>query len=427
MLDAKLVRTQPQLLAERLATRGFALDLAQLDALESRRKAVQTRTETLQAERNSRSKSIGQAKARGEDIQPLLADVDRMGNELAEAKQELEGIQQELDALLLSMPNLPAESVPVGKDEDENVEVRRWGTPRSFDFEVKDHVALGEQHGCLDFETAAKLSGARFALMRGPIARLHRALAQFMLDLHVNEHGYEEAYTPYLVQAEALQGTGQLPKFEEDLFKIQRGDDQRDLYLIPTAEVSLTNIVSQSILGAEELPLKLTAHTPCFRSEAGSAGRDTRGMIRQHQFDKVEMVQIVRPEQSTAALEELTGHAEDVLKRLELPYRTMALCTGDMGFSAQQTYDLEVWIPSQGKYREISSCSNCGDFQARRMQARWRNPETGKPELVHTLNGSGLAVGRTLVAVLENYQQADGSIEVPQALRSYMGGAERIG
>ena len=427
MLDAKLVRTQPQLLAERLATRGFALDLAQLDALESRRKAVQTRTETLQAERNSRSKSIGQAKARGEDIQPLLADVDRMGNELAEAKQELEGIQLELDALLLSMPNLPAESVPVGKDEDENVEVRRWGTPRSFDFEVKDHVALGEQHGYLDFETAAKLSGARFALMRGPIARLHRALAQFMLDLHVNEHGYEEAYTPYLVQAEALQGTGQLPKFEEDLFKIQRGDDQRDLYLIPTAEVSLTNIVSQSILGAEELPLKLTAHTPCFRSEAGSAGRDTRGMIRQHQFDKVEMVQIVRPEQSTAALEELTGHAEDVLKRLELPYRTMALCTGDMGFSAQQTYDLEVWIPSQGKYREISSCSNCGDFQARRMQARWRNPETGKPELVHTLNGSGLAVGRTLVAVLENYQQADGSIEVPQALRSYMGGAERIG
>ena len=427
MLDAKLVRTQPQLLAERLATRGFALDLAQLDALESRRKAVQTRTEALQAERNSRSKSIGQAKARGEDIQPLLADVDRMGNELAEAKQELEGIQQELDALLLSMPNLPAESVPVGKDEDENVEVRRWGTPRSFDFEVKDHVALGEQHGYLDFETAAKLSGARFALMRGPIARLHRALAQFMLDLHVNEHGYEEAYTPYLVQAEALQGTGQLPKFEEDLFKIQRGDDQRDLYLIPTAEVSVTNIVSQSILGAEELPLKLTAHTPCFRSEAGSAGRDTRGMIRQHQFDKVEMVQIVRPEQSSAALEELTGHAEDVLKRLELPYRTMALCTGDMGFSAQQTYDLEVWIPSQGKYREISSCSNCGDFQARRMQARWRNPETGKPELVHTLNGSGLAVGRTLVAVLENYQQADGSIEVPQALRSYMGGAERIG
>ncbi|MCC4259148.1 serine--tRNA ligase [Halopseudomonas aestusnigri] len=427
MLDAKLVRTQPQLLAERLATRGYELDLAQLEALESRRKDVQTRTESLQAERNSRSKSIGQAKARGEDIQPLLADVDRMGNELAQAKQELEAIQVELDAMLLSMPNLPAETVPVGKDENENVEVRRWGTPRAFDFEAKDHVALGEQHGYLDFETAAKLSGARFALMRGPIARLHRALAQFMLDLHVNEHGYEEAYTPYLVQAEALQGTGQLPKFEEDLFKIKRGEDQRDLYLIPTAEVSLTNIVSQSIVAAEELPIRLTAHTPCFRSEAGSAGRDTRGMIRQHQFDKVEMVQIVRPEDSAAALEELTGHAEDVLKRLELPYRTMALCTGDMGFSAQQTYDLEVWIPSQGKYREISSCSNCGDFQARRMQARWRNPETGKPELVHTLNGSGLAVGRTLVAVLENYQQADGSIEVPQALRSYMGGLERIG
>lgn len=427
MLDAKLVRTQPQLLAERLAARGYELDLAQLEALESRRKDVQTRTESLQAERNSRSKSIGQAKARGEDIQPLLADVDRMGNELAEAKQQLETIQVELDAMLLSMPNLPAETVPVGKDENENVEVRRWGTPRAFDFEVKDHVALGEQHGYLDFETAAKLSGARFALMRGPIARLHRALAQFMLDLHVTEHGYEEAYTPYLVQAEALQGTGQLPKFEEDLFKIQRGEDQRDLYLIPTAEVSLTNIVSQSIVAAEELPIKLTAHTPCFRSEAGSAGRDTRGMIRQHQFDKVEMVQIVRPDDSAAALEELTGHAEDVLKRLELPYRTMALCTGDMGFSAQQTYDLEVWIPSQGKYREISSCSNCGDFQARRMQARWRNPETGKPELVHTLNGSGLAVGRTLVAVLENYQQADGSIEVPQALRSYMGGVERIG
>ena len=427
MLDAKLVRTQPQLLAERLAARGFELNLAQLEALESRRKDVQTRTENLQAERNSRSKSIGQAKARGEDIQPLLADVDRMGNELAEAKQQLEVIQLELDAMLLSMPNLPAEGVPVGKDEDENVEVRRWGTPREFDFEVKDHVALGEQHGYLDFETAAKLSGARFALMRGPIARLHRALAQFMLDLHVNEHGYEEAYTPYLVQAEALQGTGQLPKFEEDLFKIKRGEDQRDLYLIPTAEVSLTNIVSQSIVAAEELPIKLTAHTPCFRSEAGSAGRDTRGMIRQHQFDKVEMVQIVRPQDSAEALEELTGHAEDVLKRLELPYRTMALCTGDMGFSAQQTYDLEVWVPSQGKYREISSCSNCGDFQARRMQARWRNPETGKPELVHTLNGSGLAVGRTLVAVLENYQQADGSIEVPQALRSYMGGVERIG
>ncbi len=427
MLDPKLVRSQPQLIAERLAQRGFTLNVASLESLESRRKTVQTRTETLQAERNSRSKAIGQAKARGEDIQPLLADVDRMGQELNDAKQELDAIQSELDALLLTIPNLPDDSVPVGAGEEENVEVRRWGTPREFDFEVKDHVAIGEQHGYLDFETAAKLSGARFALMRGPIARLHRALAQFMLDLHVNEHGYEEVYTPYLVQAEALQGTGQLPKFEEDLFKVPRGEDQRDLYLIPTAEVSLTNMVSGEIIDAARLPMRMTAHTPCFRSEAGSAGRDTRGMIRQHQFDKVEMVQIVRPNESMQALEELTGHAEDVLQRLELPYRTLALCTGDMGFGATKTYDLEVWVPSQGKYREISSCSNCGDFQARRMQARWRNPETGKPELVHTLNGSGLAVGRTLVAILENYQQADGSVTVPEALRGYMGGIERIG
>ncbi|CEA05337.1 seryl-tRNA synthetase [Pseudomonas saudimassiliensis] len=427
MLDPKLVRSQPQLIAERLATRGYELDVNLLESLEARRKAVQTRTESLQAERNSRSKSIGQAKARGEDIQPLLAAVDRMGEELSAAKLELDGIQAELDAIMLSIPNLPAEGVPVGASEDDNVEVRQWGTPRAFDFEVKDHVAIGEQYGYLDFETAAKLSGARFALMRGPIARLHRALAQFMLDLHVNEHGYEEVYTPYLVQAEALLGTGQLPKFEEDLFKVPRGEDQRDLYLIPTAEVSLTNIVSQSILDADKLPLKMTAHTPCFRSEAGSAGRDTRGMIRQHQFDKVEMVQVVRPEDSDRALEELTGHAEDVLQRLGLPYRALALCTGDMGFGAVKTYDLEVWIPSQNKYREISSCSNCGDFQARRMQARWRNPETGKPELVHTLNGSGLAVGRTLVAVLENYQEADGSVTVPEVLRSYMGGLERIG
>ncbi|KAA0696830.1 serine--tRNA ligase [Halopseudomonas laoshanensis] len=427
MLDAKLVRSQPQLVAERLASRGFTLDVAQLEALESRRKSVQTRTETLQAERNSRSKAIGHAKAKGEDIQPLLADVERMGSELNDAKQELESIQAELDALMLTMPNLPEEDVPAGKDEDDNVEVRRWGTPREFDFAVKDHVALGEQHGYLDFETAAKLSGARFALMRGPIARLHRALAQFMLDLHVNEHGYEEVSTPYLVQAEALQGTGQLPKFEADLFKVPRGEGQSDLYLIPTAEVTLTNIVSQSILAADQLPMKMTAHTACFRSEAGSAGRDTRGMIRQHQFDKVEMVQIVRPEDSAAALEELTGHAENILKLLNLPYRVLALCTGDMGFSATRTYDLEVWIPTQDKYREISSCSSCGDFQARRMQARWRNPETGKPELVHTLNGSGLAVGRTLVAILENYQQADGSISVPEVLRPYMAGLETIG
>lgn len=426
MLDPKLVRNQTQEIAGRLATRGFVLDVDQLAALEARRKDVQTRTESLQAERNSRSKAIGKAKAQGEDIQPLLAAVDRMGEELNQAKQELETIQAELDQVMLGIPNLPDASVPVGKDEEDNVEVRRWGTPREFDFAVQDHVALGEQHGYLDFETAAKLSGARFALMRGPIARLHRALAQFMLDLHVNEHGYEEVYTPYLVNADSLQGTGQLPKFEEDLFRIQR-EDQRDLYLIPTAEVSLTNIVSQSIVDAASLPLRLTAHTPCFRSEAGAAGRDTRGMIRQHQFDKVEMVQVVRPQDSMQALEELTEHAEDILQRLELPYRTLALCTGDMGFGAVKTYDLEVWVPSQGKYREISSCSNCADFQARRMQARWRNPETGKPELVHTLNGSGLAVGRTLVAVLENYQQADGSVTVPEVLSPYMGGIERIG
>jgi seryl-tRNA synthetase len=427
MLDPKLVRSQPQLVAERLATRGFVLDVVQLESLEARRKTVQTRTETLQAERNSRSKSIGQAKARGEDIQPLLADVERMGTELSEAKQELDTIQAELDALLLAMPNLPEEDVPVGADEDDNVEVRQWGTPREFDFDPRDHVSLGEQHGYLDFETAAKLSGARFALMRGPIARLHRALAQFMLDVHVNEHGYEELYTPYLVQADALQGTGQLPKFEADLFRVPRGDDQRDLFLIPTAEVTLTNTVSHSIIDADKLPMRMTAHTPCFRSEAGSAGRDTRGMIRQHQFDKVEMVQIVRPQDSAAALQELTGHAENILKLLNLPYRVLALCTGDMGFGATRTYDLEVWIPSQGKYREISSCSSCGDFQARRMQARWRNPETGKPELVHTLNGSGLAVGRTLVAILENYQQADGSVLIPEVLEPYMPGIGQIG
>ena len=426
MLDSKLVRTQLTEIAERLATRGFALDVARFEALESQRKSVQVRTEQLQAERNSRSKSIGQAKARGEDIAPLLAEVDQMGSELEAGKRELDAIQNELDNLLLNIPNLPHESVPVGADEDGNVEVARWGTPRSFDFEIKDHVALGEQHGWLDFETAAKLSGARFALLRGPIARLHRALAQFMINLHTGEHGYEEAYTPYLVQAPALQGTGQLPKFEEDLFKIAR-EDQADLYLIPTAEVSLTNIVAGEILDAKQLPLKFVAHTPCFRSEAGASGRDTRGMIRQHQFDKVEMVQIVEPSKSFEALEGMTANAERVLQLLELPYRKLALCTGDMGFSAVKTYDLEVWVPSQDKYREISSCSNCGDFQARRMQARYRNPETGKPELVHTLNGSGLAVGRTLVAVLENYQQADGSIRVPEVLKPYMGGIEVIG
>ncbi|MBD9483861.1 serine--tRNA ligase [Pseudomonas sp. PDM14] len=426
MLDSKLVRTQLQDIADRLASRGFQLDVARFEALEAQRKAVQTRTEQLQAERNSRSKSIGQAKQRGEDIAPLLAEVDRMGSDLEDGKRELDAIQVELDNLLLNIPNLPHESVPVGEDEEGNVEVRRWGTPKAFDFAIQDHVSLGEQHGWLDFETAAKLSGARFALLRGPIARLHRALAQFMINLHTAEHGYEEAYTPYLVQAPALQGTGQLPKFEEDLFKISR-EGEADFYLIPTAEVSLTNIVSGEILEAKQLPLKFVAHTPCFRSEAGASGRDTRGMIRQHQFDKVEMVHIVEPSTSYQALEELTGHAEKVLQLLELPYRVLALCTGDMGFSATKTYDLEVWVPSQDKYREISSCSNCGDFQARRMQARYRNPETGKPELLHTLNGSGLAVGRTLVAVLENYQQADGSIRVPDVLKPYMGGIDVIG
>ncbi|WP_449433811.1 serine--tRNA ligase [Pseudomonas putida] len=425
MLDAKLLRGQLQEVADRLASRGFSLDVARIESLEERRKAVQTRTEQLQAERNARSKSIGQAKAKGEDIAPLMADVERMADELAAGKVELDGIQAELDGILLTIPNLPDASVPVGADEEGNVEVRRWGTPAAFDFEVKDHVALGEISGGLDFEAAAKLSGARFAVLRGPVARLHRALAQFMINLHTGEHGYEEAYTPYMVQAPALQGTGQLPKFEEDLFKISR-EGEADFYLIPTAEVSLTNLVAGAILDAKQLPIKLVAHTPCFRSEAGASGRDTRGMIRQHQFDKVEMVQVVEPAQSMDALEGLTANAERVLQALELPYRVLALCTGDMGFSAVKTYDLEVWVPSQDKYREISSCSNCGDFQARRMQARWRNPETGKPELVHTLNGSGLAVGRTLVAVLENYQQADGSIRVPEVLKPYMGGVEVI-
>lgn len=425
MLDSKLLRNNPQDIAAQLAQRGFELDVAALEALEVQRKEVQTRTEQLQAERNSRSKSIGQAKGRGEDIAPLLAQVDQLGGELEAGKRELEAIQAQLDAIALNIPNLPHESVPQGANEDENVEVRSWGTPRSFDFPVQDHVLLGENIQGLDFEAAAKLSGARFAVMRGGIARLHRALAQFMLDLHTSEHGYQEMYTPYLVQASALQGTGQLPKFSEDLFRIER-EDQAPLYLIPTAEVSLTNTVAGEILDVAHLPIKMVAHSPCFRSEAGASGRDTRGMIRQHQFDKVELVQIVDPATSYQALEELTGHAEKILQALELPYRVMALCTGDMGFGASKTYDLEVWVPSQDKYREISSCSNCTDFQARRMQTRFRNPESGKIELVHTLNGSGLAVGRTLVAVIENNQQADGSITVPAVLRPYMGGLEVI-
>lgn len=425
MLDSRTVRTQPHELVEVLATRGYKLDAERIASLESKRKEVQIRAEQLQAERNSSAKSIGQAKARGEDIAPLLAAVEKLGTDLDSAKQELEQVQREFDDILLGMPNLPDAAVPVGEDEDANQEVRRWGEPEDFAFSVKDHVELGEQLGGLDFSNAAKLSGARFAVMHNGIARLHRALAQFMLNTHTGEHGYQETYTPYLVQANALQGTGQLPKFAEDLFKIDR-QEQAPLYLIPTAEVSLTNLVAGEILPAEQLPLKLVAHSPCFRSEAGASGRDTRGMIRQHQFDKVELVQIVHPEQSFAALEELTGHAEKILQALELPYRVMALCTGDMGFSASKTYDLEVWVPSQEKYREISSCSNCTDFQARRMQARFRNPETGKPELVHTLNGSGLAVGRALVAVIENYQQADGSIRVPTVLQPYMGGVEII-
>ncbi len=426
MLDSKLVRTQPQEVAQQLAARGFTLDVAKLEQLEALRKEVQMRTEQLQSERNSSAKSIGQAKARGEDIAPMLAAVDKMGSDLDAAKQQLADIQTQLDDILLGVPNIPHGSVPVGADEDQNVEVRRWGEPTQFDFEVKDHVELGENLGGLDFANAAKLSGARFAVMRNGIARLHRALAQFMLNTHTGEHGYQEHYTPYLVQASALQGTGQLPKFEEDLFRLDR-EGQASLYLIPTAEVSLTNLVAGEILQADELPIKMVAHSPCFRSEAGASGRDTRGMIRQHQFDKVELVQIVHPEKSFEALEQLTGHAEKILQALNLPYRVMALCTGDMGFSASKTYDLEVWVPSQDKYREISSCSNCTDFQARRMQTRFRNPETGKPELVHTLNGSGLAVGRTLVAVIENYQQADGSIRVPDVLLPYMGGVDVIG
>ncbi|WP_085730073.1 MULTISPECIES: serine--tRNA ligase [unclassified Pseudomonas] len=425
MIDPKLLRAQIQPVADRLHSRGFHLDVANVQSLEERRKALQTRTEQLQAERNSNAKLTGQAKARGEDISSMMVDVERINSELAAGKIALHGIQTDMDTLLLSIPNLPDESVPIGSDEDDNVELRRWGTPRQFDFEIKDHVALGECSGGIDFEAAARLSGARFSILRGPIARLHRALAQFMINLHTAEHGYEETYVPYMVQAPAMQGTGQLPKFEEDLFKITR-EGEADFYLIPTSEVPLTNLAAGQILDAKELPKKFVAHGPCFRSEAGASGRDTRGMIRQHQFDKVEMVQVVEPSKSMQALDEMTACAERVLQALELPYRVLILCTGDMGFSAVKTFDLEVWVPSQDKYREISSCSNCGDFQARRMQARWRNPVTGKPELVHTLNGSGLAVGRTLVAVLENYQQADGSITVPEVLKPYMEGIDFI-
>lgn len=423
MLDPKRLRNELEETAAQLARRGYTLDTDAIARLESERKAIQVETQTLQGERNSRSKAIGKAKAQGEDIQPLLDAVADMGEKLKAAETRLAGVQDELNAILMGIPNIPDASVPDGKDEEDNVEIRRWGEPNSFDFEPKDHVDLGAELGLMDFDTAAKLTGSRFSLMTGPLARMHRALIQFMLDLHTGEHGYTETYVPYLVNADSLRGTGQLPKFEEDLFKLS---GEQEYYLIPTAEVPVTNIVRDEIIDADRLPLMFTAHTPCFRSEAGSYGRDTRGMIRQHQFEKVEMVQIVRPEDSTATLETLTGHAEEVLKRLELPYRVVNLCAGDIGFSASQTYDLEVWLPGQGKYREISSCSNFQDFQARRMQARWRNPETKKPELAHTINGSGLAVGRALVAVMENYQQADGSIVVPEVLRAYMGGVERL-
>ncbi len=424
MLDPHLLRTQLDTVAARLARRGMKLDTAGITVLEEQRKAIQTTTQQLQAERNSKSKAIGQAKAKGEDTAPLMAAVADLGDKLKAAETELASIQAQIADIVSGIPNLPHESVPDGKDETGNVEVRRWGEPGKFGYTPKDHADLGEALGMLDFETAGKITGARFAVMSGALARLHRALIQFMLDLHTREHGYTETYVPYLVNAASLMGTGQLPKFEVDLFALK---GEQDYYLIPTAEVPVTNIVREVIVEASHMPRRYACHTPCFRSEAGSYGKDTRGLIRQHQFEKVELVQVVRPADSYKALEELTGHAEEVLKRLELPYRVMALCAGDMGFAAAKTFDLEVWLPGQQKYREISSCSNFEDFQARRMQARWRNPETNKPELVHTLNGSGLAVGRTLVAIMENYQDKDGSIRVPKVLYPYMGGVERIG
>ncbi|MDN2659875.1 serine--tRNA ligase [Neptunomonas sp. CHC150] len=424
MLDTKIVRSNPEAVAQQLAKKKYEFPLDLYNELEAKRRDIQVQTENLQNERNTRSKSIGKAKAAGEDIKPLLAEVQDLGDQLDAAKAQLTAVADELDNLLMGMPNLPDASVPEGMDEDDNVEVRRWGTPRAFDFEPLDHVALGEQDGGLDFETAAKLTGSRFAVMTGKMARLHRALIQFMLDVQTNEHGYTEAYVPYLVNEDSLRGTGQLPKFGEDLFKIPFGD--RQYYLIPTAEVPVTNMVRDTIVDADRLPLKFAAHTPCFRSEAGASGKDTRGMIRQHQFEKVEMVQIVDPATSWETLEEMTGHAEAILQKLELPYRVVALCGGDLGFGAAKTYDIEVWLPGQDKYREISSISNMTDFQARRMLARSRNAETGKPELLHTLNGSGLAIGRTLVAVLENYQQADGTVIIPEVLRSYMGGISQL-
>ncbi len=424
MLDIQQLRSNLDAVAAGIAKRGKAIDLSEFTVLEAARKTLQTRTQELQAQRNSLSKQIGMLKGQGKDASGVMAQVGALGDELKASEARLGELLEKFNAIVATLPNIPDDSVPVGSDETANVEIKRWGTPRAFDFPVKDHTDVGEALGQLDFATAAKISGSRFSLLKGGVARLHRALAQFMLDTHTAEHGYTEVYAPYLVNAASLFGTGQLPKFAEDLFKVPRGE-QEPLYLIPTAEVPVTNIVRDEILEASALPLKLVCHTPCFRSEAGSGGRDVRGMIRQHQFDKVELVQIVHPDQSTAAHEELTGHAEAILERLELPYRRVVLCTGDMGFSSQKTYDLEVWLPAQNAFREISSCSNFGAFQARRMQARFRN-DKGRTELVHTLNGSGLAVGRTLVAILENNQQADGSVTIPAALRPYMGGSESL-
>ncbi|QCU89868.1 serine--tRNA ligase [Thiomicrorhabdus sediminis] len=426
MLDAKLLRTDLQTVAEKLKTRGFTLDTAQIEELEAQRKELQTNAQNLQAERNAKSKGIGKAKAQGEDIAPLLAEVESLKSQLEEAEQAANEVQGKIEELYAHIPNLPHESVPVGQCEDDNVELRKWGTPRTFDFEVKDHVELSEARGWYDNDAAVKVTSSRFSVLKGSMAKLQRALTQFMLDTHA-ENGYEEVYVPYIVNQDSLRGTGQLPKFEEDLYKLGKHEEHdtndRDLYLIPTAEVPITNLVRDEIIDEDCLPIKMAGHTPCFRSEAGSYGRDTRGLIRQHQFEKVEMVQVVHPDQSYQALEDLTGHAEMILQKLELPYRVMTLCSGDIGFSAAKTYDLEVWLPGQQAYREISSCSNFEDFQARRLMARFRAKE-GKPQLVHTLNGSGLAVGRTLVAVLENYQNADGTITVPTALRPYLGGAE---
>ena len=424
MIDPKLLRTATADVAANLARRGFEFDTGEYLALEEKRKSLQVESESLKSEKNASAKQIGQAKARGDDIEPLLAAVKSLGDRQEQAEAELQVVQKALRDIELGLPNLLAEDVPDGASEDDNVEERRWGEPRELGFDAKDHVELGAALGMLDFDAAAKISGSRFAVMRGELARLQRALVQFMLEVHTSEHGYEETYVPYLVQDGALLGTGQLPKFEEDLFKTE---GEKTFYLIPTAEVPLTNLARDTIFAADELPKRFTAHTPCFRSEAGSYGQDTRGMIRQHQFEKVELVHLVPADQSAAALEELTGHAETILQRLELPYRVVSLCAGDVGFGSQKTYDLEVWLPGQGKYREISSCSNCGDFQARRMQARVRNADTGKPELIHTLNGSGVAAGRALIAVIENYQLEDGRIGVPDVLRPWMGGQDVIG